>query len=64
VGGGCRKVDLQVARLKKNDFQNLGGVNHILNIEVACRVAQARKRVPGNHKHDYNEVRDNSLEPS
>jgi len=34
VGGKCRKVDLQIARLKKNDFQNLGGVNHILNIEV------------------------------
>ncbi len=30
----CRKVNLQVARLKKNDFRNLGGVNHILNIEV------------------------------
>ncbi len=35
MSDGCRKVDLQVARLKKNDFQNLGEVNHILNIEVA-----------------------------
>jgi len=25
VGGGCRKVDLQVAWLKKNQVQNLGG---------------------------------------
>ncbi len=25
MGGGCRKVDLQVARFKKNQVQNLGG---------------------------------------
>jgi len=25
VSGGCRKVDLQVARLKKIQVQNLGG---------------------------------------